>query len=81
VGATWHEVPGFWSTIGEATVKHHAWGDGFDGDRVVDHDDGFTVWYEAGGKTVGVLTCNADDDYDLGGSLIAAGRPAPVSTT
>jgi 3-phenylpropionate/trans-cinnamate dioxygenase ferredoxin reductase subunit len=80
-GATWHEVPGFWSTIGGATVKHHAWGDGFDGDRVVDHDDGFTVWYEAGGKTVGVLTCNADDDYELGGSLIAAGRPAPVSTT
>ncbi|MDT5335049.1 MAG: 3-phenylpropionate/trans-cinnamate dioxygenase ferredoxin reductase component [Mycobacterium sp.] len=79
--ATWHEVPGFWSTIGDATIKYHAWGDGFDGSRVVDHDDGFTVWYEADGKAVGVLTFNADDDYDLGGTLIAAGRPAPVSTT
>ena len=79
--ASWHEVPGFWSTIGDTTIKYHAWGDGFDSSRVVDHDGGFTVWYEADGKAVGVLTCNADDDYDHGGSLIAARRPAPVSTT
>ena len=26
----WHGVPGFWTTIGEATVKYHAWGDGSD---------------------------------------------------
>jgi len=25
-----------------------------------------------------VLTCNADDDYDLGESLIQAAKPAPV---
>lgn len=74
---TWHAVPGFWSTIGEATVKYHAWGDGFDASRVVDHDDGFTVWYETDGVAVGVLTCNADDDYDLGEGLIASRRPAP----
>lgn len=80
VTATWHAVPGFWSTIGDTAVKYHAWGDGYDASRVVDHDDGFTVWYEAGGKTVGVLTCNADDDYDLGEGLIADGRPAPVET-
>jgi NADPH-dependent 2,4-dienoyl-CoA reductase/sulfur reductase-like enzyme len=80
VAATWHAVPGFWSSIGKATVKYHAWGDGFEGSRVIDGDDGFTVWYEAHGATVGVLTCNADDDYDLGEELIAAGRPAPVST-
>lgn len=81
VGAasTWHAVPGFWSTIGEATIKYHAWGDGFENFRAVDHDDGFTVWYEADGKTVGVLTCNADEDYDLGESLISNGRPTPVS--
>jgi 3-phenylpropionate/trans-cinnamate dioxygenase ferredoxin reductase component len=78
--ATWHAVPGFWSTIGDATVKYHAWGDGFDSSRVMERDDGFTVWYEADGMAVGVLTCNADDDYDLGEKLIAAGRPAPVST-
>jgi len=80
VTATWHAVPGFWSEIGDAAVKYHAWGDGYDTSRVVDHDDGFTVWYEAAGKTVGVLTCNADDDYDLGEGLIAEGRPAPVET-
>jgi NADPH-dependent 2,4-dienoyl-CoA reductase/sulfur reductase-like enzyme len=78
---TWHAVPGFWSSIGDATVKYHAWGDGHRSSRVVDRDDGFTVWYEADGAAVGVLTCNADDDYDLGESLIAARRPAPVSTT
>lgn len=81
VTVTWHAVPGFWSTIGDTAVKYHAWGDGYDASRVVDHDDGFTVWYEADGKTVGVLTCNADDDYDLGEGLIADGRPAPVETT
>jgi hypothetical protein len=27
---------------------------------------------------VGVLTHNADDDYDLGEQLIVVGRPAPV---
>jgi 3-phenylpropionate/trans-cinnamate dioxygenase ferredoxin reductase component len=78
--ATWHAVPGFWSSIGDATVKYHAWGDGFQTSAVIDHGDGFTVWYESDGKAVGVLTCNADDDYDLGEALIAAGRPAPVST-
>ena len=39
VTATWHAVPGFWSTIGDTAVKYHAWGDGYDASRVVDHDD------------------------------------------
>lgn len=78
--ATWHAVPGFWSTIGDTAVKYHAWGDGYDSSRVVDHDDGFTVWYESDGRTVAVLTCNAEEDYDLGERLIADGRPAPVAT-
>jgi NADPH-dependent 2,4-dienoyl-CoA reductase/sulfur reductase-like enzyme len=73
----WEGVPGFWSTIGDATIKHHAWGDGYDRDRLVDHGDGFTVWYESGGVAVGVLTCNADDDYDGGEGFIADRRPAP----
>ena len=42
------------------------------------HDDGFTVWYERDGAAVGVLTLNADDDYDLGERLIKEGAPAPV---
>ncbi|RPA20095.1 NAD(P)/FAD-dependent oxidoreductase [Gordonia sp. OPL2] len=75
----WAEVPGFWTTIGADTVKYHAWGDGYERSRLIEHDDGFTVWYEAGGAVVGVLTHNADDDYDLGEKLIHAARPAPVA--
>lgn len=75
----WAGVPGFWTTIGDTTLKYHAWGDGYDDSRLVEHHDGFTVWYESGGVTVAVLTCNADDDYDLGERLILSGDPAPVS--
>ena len=74
----WGNVPGFWTTIGDATVKYHAWGDGFERSRLVARDDGFTVWYERGGAVVGVLTHNADDDYDLGAQLIVAGKRAPI---
>jgi 3-phenylpropionate/trans-cinnamate dioxygenase ferredoxin reductase subunit len=74
----WDAVPGFWTSIGEATVKYHAWGDGYQSSRLLARDNGFTVWYEKDGSAVGVLTCNADDDYDLGETLIAEGRPAPV---
>ena len=76
--ATWDGVPGFWSTIGEATIKYHAWGDGYQRSRMLSHPEGFTVWYEADDAVVGVLTHNADDDYDLGQRLIAERRPAPV---
>jgi 3-phenylpropionate/trans-cinnamate dioxygenase ferredoxin reductase component len=77
--AKWVGVPGFWSSIGDATLKYHAWGDGYDGSRMVEHHDGFTVWYESGDAAVGVLTYNADDDYDLGERLIAERRPCPVT--
>jgi 3-phenylpropionate/trans-cinnamate dioxygenase ferredoxin reductase subunit len=76
--AKWDAVPGFWTTIGESTVKYHAWGDGYQRSRLLYRDGGFTVWYENDGAAVGVLTCNADDDYDLGVTLIADRRPAPV---
>jgi NADPH-dependent 2,4-dienoyl-CoA reductase/sulfur reductase-like enzyme len=76
--ATWSGVPGFWSTIGEATIKYHAWGDGYRYSRLIEHADGFTVWYESDGATVGVLTYNADDDYDLGEHLISERKPAPL---
>jgi 3-phenylpropionate/trans-cinnamate dioxygenase ferredoxin reductase component len=79
VESEWDGVPGFWTTIGDATVKYHAWGDGYDRVRLLDHDEGFTAWYERDGATVGVLTCNADDDYDLGESLIKEARPLPVA--
>ncbi len=76
--AKWDGVPGFWTSIGEATVKYHAWGDGYERSRMLDRSDGFTVWYAAGDAVVGVLTYNADGDYDLGERLIAECRPAPV---
>jgi 3-phenylpropionate/trans-cinnamate dioxygenase ferredoxin reductase subunit len=78
--AEWTGVPGFWSTIGETTVKYHAWGDGYGYSRLIEHENGFTVWYEFDGATVGVLTCNADDDYDLGEHLISERKPAPLRT-
>jgi NADPH-dependent 2,4-dienoyl-CoA reductase/sulfur reductase-like enzyme len=74
----WDGVPGFWTTIGDATVKYHAWGDGYEHCRMIDHADGFTVWYGSEDAVVGVLTHNADDDYELGERLIAERRPAPV---
>ncbi len=77
--AVWDGVPGFWSTIGEATLKYHAWGDGYEYSRLVEHDNGFTVWYEAGGRAVGVLTLNADDDYERAEAIIRRGEPVPVS--
>jgi 3-phenylpropionate/trans-cinnamate dioxygenase ferredoxin reductase subunit len=73
----WDSVPGFWTTIGDATLKYHAWGDGFDRALFVEHSDGFTVWYEKDGVTVGVLTHNADDDYDRGEELIQHHKPIP----
>ena len=60
------------------TVKYHAWGDGYQRSRLLERDDGFTVWYEVDGRAVGVLTCNADDDYELGARLIESGEPVPV---
>lgn len=74
----WNNVPGFWTTIGAATLKYHAWGDGYERARLIEHADGFAVWYEAGGSVVGVLTLNADDDYDRGEGLIRERRPLRV---
>lgn len=71
--AKWDTVPGFWSTIGDRTLKHAAWGDGFDEVQVVDHGGGaFTAWYRsADGTPVGVLTHDHDADYDAGRAQIA----------
>jgi 3-phenylpropionate/trans-cinnamate dioxygenase ferredoxin reductase component len=74
----WAEVPGFWSVIGDRTLKYAAWGDGYDQARLDEHEAGaFTVWYERDGAAVGVLTHEADSDYERGRELIEAGRPVP----
>jgi 3-phenylpropionate/trans-cinnamate dioxygenase ferredoxin reductase subunit len=70
----WDSVPGFWSTIGARTLKYAAWGDGYDETRLQrHHDGGFTAWYGAGGRIVGVLTHDADEDYERGRERIAQG--------
>ncbi len=67
----WDLVPGFWSTIGEHTLKHAAWGDGHDSSEFVEHSEGaFTVRYERGGSLVGVLTSGRDEDYEQCRELI-----------
>ena len=72
----WDAVPGFWSTIGDHTLKYAAWGDGFDESRLDQHRGGaFTAWYGRDGRVVGVLTHEADEDYERGRSLIAEGAP------
>lgn len=53
----------------------------FDRAHVREHSGGFTVWYEAGGVVVGVLTHNADEDYDRGEGMIAERRPLPADVT
>ncbi|WP_460840173.1 NAD(P)/FAD-dependent oxidoreductase [Nocardioides marmoraquaticus] len=74
----WEAAPGFWSEIGDRTLKYSAWGDGFEQTEVVEADGGFTVWYaDAAGELVGVLTHERDDDYERGGELLA--RRAPLS--
>lgn len=71
--AAWEAVPGFWSTIGERTLKYAAWGDGFDEAALESHaGGGFTARYRREGRLVGVLTHEADADYERGQPEIKA---------
>jgi 3-phenylpropionate/trans-cinnamate dioxygenase ferredoxin reductase component len=74
----WAQVPGFWTQLGDRTLKYAAWGDGF-GEARVDEDgpERFTVWYSRDGGCVGALTYQADDDYDLAAKLTAQAAPLP----
>jgi NADPH-dependent 2,4-dienoyl-CoA reductase/sulfur reductase-like enzyme len=74
----WAQVPGFWSMIGEHTLKYAAWGDGFtDTRRETTPAGGFTVSYGRDGRHAGVLAHRADATYDRGRELIAEGAPWP----
>ncbi|WP_053227390.1 NAD(P)/FAD-dependent oxidoreductase [Solirubrobacter soli] len=76
--ARWDVAPGFWSTIGDHTLKYVAWGDGYDEVRVADHGHGaWAIWYGTGGVTVGVLTHERDGDYERGRALIEGKEPLP----
>lgn len=75
---SWRMAPGFWSTIGDETLKYRAWGDGWDEVRFAERRSGaFTAWYGAEGATVGVLTHDSDDDYERGRELVERGAPLP----
>jgi len=74
--AAWDAVPGFWSTIGAHTLKYAAWGDGYDTVSTEHGEAGsWAAWYGRGGRIVGVLAHEADDSYERGRELIAAGAP------
>jgi 3-phenylpropionate/trans-cinnamate dioxygenase ferredoxin reductase component len=63
--ATWTSAPGFWTTIGEHTLKHSAWGDGFDEARVEAQGDAhLVVRYLRDGEEVGLLALGDDDAYE-----------------
>ena len=72
-GAKWSDPPGFWSQIGDRWLKYAAWGDGYVEALFEEGADGaFTVWYQnENGTCVGVLTYNADENYDKAFSLLS----------
>jgi len=76
--AAWGKVPGFSCTVGESTLKYCGWGTGYELSRLVDHRNGFTVWYESSGEVVGVLSLNADEDYRLADQLVRAHTPMAI---
>jgi 3-phenylpropionate/trans-cinnamate dioxygenase ferredoxin reductase component len=75
--ATWTMAPGFWSTIGNKTLKYWAWGDGWDEKRFFEKGESFTCWYGREGSVVGVLTHGSDEDYEEGRGLVESGAPLP----
>ena len=65
--AEWTTAPGFWTTIGDHTLKHSAWGDGYDEARVeAEGDAHLVVRYLQDGEEVGVLALGDDDAYEAG---------------
>ena len=76
--AAWDKVPGFSCTVGESTLKYCGWGTGYEHSRLVEHRNGFTVWYESNGEVVGVLSLNADEDYRLADQLVRSHTPIAI---
>ena len=72
--AVWSMAPGFWSTIGDKTLKYWAWGDGWDEEVFESEGEAFTVWYGKDGVLVGILSHGKDEDYEQGRDLIEGGE-------
>jgi len=79
--AVWDAVPGFWTDIGERTLKYAAWGDGYADVRIDDHRGGaFTAWYtDDAGRLVGVATHDADEDYERADDLVRRSAVPPTT--
>lgn len=75
--AAWSMAPGFWSTIGDKTLKYWAWDGGWDDHAFEDRGGSFVVRYGRDGVLVGILTHGADEDYENGRSPIERGDPFP----
>lgn len=73
--ASWDQPPGFWSEIGDHTLKYAAWGDGYEVTRFAGSGDGWAVLYGRDDLLVGVLTSGWDDVYEQGQQLLAAATP------
>lgn len=69
--ASWDVAPGFWSTIGEQTLKYVGWGDGWDELRFEPGREGaFVCRYGREGELVGLLAHGDDAAYERGRELI-----------
>ncbi len=72
--AAWNMAPGFWSTIGDKTLKYWAWGDGWDEQVFEGEGEAFTVRYGKEGVLVGILSHAKDEEYERGRDLIERGE-------
>ena len=75
--AAWSMAPGFWSTIGDKTLKYWAWDGGWDEHAFEDRGGSFVVRYGRDGVLVGILTHGADEDYENARTPIERGDPFP----
>ena len=68
--AEWRTPPGFWSELGERTLKYAAWEPSHDDRVLVGGDDAWAVWYRRGSALAGVLAYNDDAAYERGQELL-----------
>jgi NADPH-dependent 2,4-dienoyl-CoA reductase/sulfur reductase-like enzyme len=74
--ARWDVSPGFWSSIGERTLKYAGWGDGWDQVRFEARPgEGFVARYGRDGELVGVLAHEDDAAYEDGKAEIERREP------
>lgn len=65
--ASWSVAPGFWSMLGQRTLKYAGWGDGWDEVRFEPGEgESFTASYGKEGELVGVLAHDDDSAYEEG---------------